>query len=255
MPIVDIQRHGDFTTAGSFRRDDIKIISSEKAQHKLLRLVSRTPPMAIHFINLPKPFNNVTNELFWTSKVGLVTPTSIGINFDLEIHAEPAALSVVLVENEGKDRISLTPWMVAHRISHALTIGICSSKLLKVAYDNFFSIAGSISKSFVTEANKKHTMMVWDMPSCFGTSKAARSGKIDSRFSEWFHECFSQYCFTGRVRFRTAEDHYSRRGVTFKLNRFESTRDIDVRWMLIGMTLQEAFQNTIKELAGKIVLL
>lgn len=137
-PIADFGTYGDMNKEGSFRQQDLRAMSNPKWQAKLHRMFQNTKwPINLYLVNAPNDrttlglFGNPNTESSsyrdlsglnrWS---GIKSKTEVEALIGRELqHADvEQAITVVLIENEGDGRIALTPWMVAHRIAHAMVL-------------------------------------------------------------------------------------------------------------------------------------
>lgn len=137
-PIADFGTYGDMNREGSFRQQDLKAMSNPKWQAKLHRMFQKTEwPINLYLVNAPNDrttlglFGNPNTETSsYRDLSGLNKWSGIKSKTEIEklIGRElmPAdveqAITIVLIENEGDGRIALTPWMVAHRMAHAMVL-------------------------------------------------------------------------------------------------------------------------------------
>lgn len=113
---------GDLADRGSFRAPDRAIITSQKTPARLQHAFRNTREIVdLVFLPLKGPVSDViaAGEQYggiWTREVAhkrlprrtLPEPSS------------PDAIMVVLTHNEGANRLPLSPWIIAHRIGHAI---------------------------------------------------------------------------------------------------------------------------------------
>lgn len=114
----------------SFRADDKKALQSEKWRAKLVHAFRNTPePINVY------AFNSKYLQVFVDGEANSTTPQYL---LSMETWAGPydpadfqetfgflppdyeSSLNFLFVQNEGDERLPLTPWMVAHRMIHAL---------------------------------------------------------------------------------------------------------------------------------------
>ena len=251
MPIVDIKTHGDLTAIGSFRPQDTKIIASTRAHAKMARVLSRIPaPIELHFVHLPKPFSNYEiDRHFCGSGVGFLPSQQVEKTYQVSLPERPLALTVMLVENEGREWIPLTPWMVAHRLAHALVIRNESRSDMQRLIRKFDDELCCISNAYCIDNSKTANM--------FGTARSSRKYLL-SRYTEWFFECFAQYCVTGAIRFNPARRvfGYQKPGtMAVKLKDDIETAAIDAKFTELSNNMTWMFDCFLRTCAGRVVVL
>lgn len=129
-PLADFDVFGDQHIEGSFRSDDLRAIRNPKWRAKIFKAFEKTQfnfniylyngaegmaPVGLH--SQPVQVNDLKN----IKKYVGIQPIAVIRNL---IGKDPPnsdkSITVVLVENEGAERIALTPWILAHRVVHAL---------------------------------------------------------------------------------------------------------------------------------------
>lgn len=209
-PIANIYTHGDFSQPGSLRADDLSL-ATPKRQEKIVRVLRKSPiEIDLHFVNLAAPAVNAQGHFDirfylgeYPERFGYVSPARMK-EWWLEITPRPDALNLVLVENEGADRLPLTPWIIAHRLSHAFQYA--EPLLHTKIYNLFLSALDKVISAYLPLIDRLWGSVNYDvLAPIFGTTRATREGLIKAgRVGEWFHDCFAQMCITGDIRFNAA---------------------------------------------------
>lgn len=156
-----------------------------------------------------------------TLEKGIVEPEWIervlGSKTAAAVKPKPGVITVVMTNNLSDDRkVSMrSPWMVAHRIAHAVS-GTGKKTIAGFEVSNDFSqFARQLCRIAYgvpwPDQNKSEfdRIMHFEYAEAYmtilghmlGTMKSARSGHL-VQSSEWKHETFSQYLLTGKVSFR-----------------------------------------------------
>jgi hypothetical protein len=136
-PLADFQAFGDLSKEGTLRDDDLKAIQNPKWLTKLTSFMSRTThPMNIYVHNgdgdgtiffpyaqhtdlgANRKVRNIASQL--DIYAGSYTPELFQKTFNFLPPNFENSISVMLVENEGDERVPLTQWVVGHRIVHAI---------------------------------------------------------------------------------------------------------------------------------------
>jgi hypothetical protein len=223
-PLTDFGAYGDLSREGTLRSDDLKAVQSPKWQEKLSNFFSRTPynfniyvynggeDGRIHFPH-PTPGRKgtdlkVTDLIYLENFSGVYYPDLFQRTFGFVPPDYQGAISVMLVENEGNDRLPLTPWMVAHRIAHALNMP---------SRDDFFDhltdaeIKETWKNAFTGMVKFRDVMCEFlggdysDIAALIGKTRAMRSRKL-SNPGEFFMEMITQYIVQGSLTFNRAPD-------------------------------------------------
>lgn len=193
MPLVNIIEHGDFTrSGGSFSRYDRKFINSDAGKARIQQAFCKfRVPLILHFINLREPVN-LDEHL---KQSGLTTYNHLFDNFHVRIPSTRDALTVVLTNNEGSYKLPLTPWMVAHRIAHALSI----------SYNIEFATANRAYYDLLTQLASSTGRAHYIIGRHLGTSRAFRKRRIVN-YGEAVIEFAAQLYITGRVQLKTYQE-------------------------------------------------
>jgi hypothetical protein len=216
-PVGDYQTIGNFEKGSSFRnKNDRTMLTSEKAIRNVRKKFGKTPyNFNLYFVNSAKANRH--------TEVGQVDMSWIEKNLDPQVaealKKSPAAdesINIVYTNNKGDEKIPLTPWMMAHRFSHAAMRGKSSDstwshigeaqrhlvsqiKQLMEYYgrQNFDPRMGGYDADNRKRSQQAMLYMFYQMASF----KSAR----DRNLREWreiIHELLAEYIITGKVTFK-----------------------------------------------------
>ena len=202
MPIGQLQRYGDFntTTNNMFSPTDLRNINNDKFFEKLRTKFSKCPyQFDIFFVDhrnankLNRPTGNEGAGHMVPSRVKRYIPEFY--EYMKPIHNKHA-ITILIVSNAQDDTsVSLSPWMVAHRIAHSF-----ADNHLDVAVSN-----SSIRKQMNQYITKVETICIelskykelgFDYERLF-TFRSARINNVPP--VEVPIELFAQYIITGKV--------------------------------------------------------
>lgn len=215
-PIGNIYTHGDFSQPGSLRADDLSLASS-KRQEKIIRVLRKAPiAIDLHLVNLAAPVANRDGHFDisfylkqYPERFGrYLTPEQMK-DWWVPITPRQDALNLVMIENEGDNRIPMTPWIIAHRLSHAFEYAepLLFQKIWKLFLSTLEQVVDSYGlwrMNIPGGSGSPHFALLVPI---FGTTRAAREGLIKpGRAGEWYHDCFAQMCVTGDIRFNAAPE-------------------------------------------------
>lgn len=200
-PIGDISYMGGDAPA-SFRADDVGIMQSDKWKQKVRRVLEKAP-ILIHlaFVNHDKGYDDPENIGNPDRKLGdgvtkasgIMTPQEFERAYGHPIKADPSALTAVFTFNEGTERRPMTPWIIAHRLTHLIE---------EADYQNerpFGVIMMGLQFGFMQLGyDVIGTNSVDNIVPLIGTTKAARDGALVN-IGEFVAECFAQYLVQGRI--------------------------------------------------------
>ena len=224
-PLADYRFIGD-REEGSFRPEDIRAANNPSWYRKLENMFSNTEfNFNIYIVNAKDGIATIGGNNYEVRDVVSNIKKYAGIldsnracrllKMD-RIPDKQYSITGILVENEGSNRISLTPWIVAHRIVHA----IIEAKRLDFHIDNKISeIIQSIvslvdfSKPFVINRRlnqfepppdldeyNQQLIDFYEVASIIGKMKSAKSKKLNST-GEFCVELIAQYIAKGAVTF------------------------------------------------------
>lgn len=215
-PLGDYEFIGNFDqTGGAFRKDvDRKLVSHPVTQQKA----------EIFFKELP---NNL--RLFFVNKPGLTkyresgsyTPEKIKEIFkqdaDKIIAGSEDSITVVFLGNYGVNWKMMTPWIMAHRIGHAMAADRIGKKddehAWPIAERAFFSTINNVlskiyrvnpvEQSWASRGYSDRYMPGYNdayraLFQAIGTQKSSREGKLNRPY-EFLYELFAQFIQKGHV--------------------------------------------------------
>jgi hypothetical protein len=134
-PIQDFKTIGDFDRNSSFRDPkDRKMLTNPKAQEIYKKKFSNTDfDFNMYFVNSPAANRH--------TEVGQVSidwvRENLGDEVADEINHDDDAICVIFTNNKGDKRVNMTPWVMAHRISHVLSRPGVNGDYLVNAYSSF----------------------------------------------------------------------------------------------------------------------
>jgi len=216
MALSTYKTIGDFDKPGPFTGADKKLVPHAKNIEKATKFFEQTPyDFRLFFSNIPG-----TGKY---GEYGPMTPDQIrkifGADAEEIIQGSEDAITVVYVGNRGEAKVMLTPWVMAHRLGHAIQAGARGTRTGHVwtaAEKHFFTTVNSTlaehygkvdrgSSSYLgrpkaEQANINLTPEYNALFNAIGTQRSSRSGQI-LRPYEFLYEIFAQYLGTGRITF------------------------------------------------------
>ena len=208
-PITDYQTIGNFEKPGPFSQVDRKLVTHPTAQQKAIKFFENTPyDFRLFFSNKP----GMTKH----REFGEVTPQQVQEFFPKEADTILAnhgdAITVIYNGNYGDAKVMLTPWVMAHRIGHALNRDMNRGTVWEAAEKHFFLAVNrqlesvynrtSQSRFGVTPAGMKFDLEkeYSALFNAIGTQRSSREGQIKRPY-EFMYEMFAQYLGTGQIKF------------------------------------------------------
>ena len=207
-PLADYEPLGDFTKPGPFRGADKRLVPHPTNKLKTARFFEQTPyNFRLFFSNIPG-----TGRF---SEHGPMGPNEIRNSFSKEVADQLIAnsedsITVLFVGNKGDSKVMLTPWMMAHRIGHAIQAGERKQGGKGAWYEaekHFFKGINEILKDFYGKSSTSNsdTPVNWNMNreyaalfNAIGTQRSSRTGQIRRPY-EFLYELFAQYLGTGQI--------------------------------------------------------
>lgn len=184
--IHDIQFHGNWKRPSNrYSELDLKILTNAKAQHRLIdKYKNCGTDFKFHFCNIPKSSNHYLE--------GFKSPEWVKTHFGLDIQPDDDKISVLVTNNIGSPKYPLTPWIIAHRMSHAM-------------FRNFsYNIHQHSISQMGCLLGQDALYSKW-FGCAIGTTRSCRQRTL-ARTGELYHELFAQCLLTGRVRLKHIEN-------------------------------------------------
>jgi hypothetical protein len=269
-PLADYQPMGDFNKPGPFRGPDKKLVPHPVNQLKTAKFFEQTPyDFRLFFSNIPgtgkyseygKMAPNVIEEIF-------------GENADAILKGSEDAITVVFVGNKGDSKVMLTPWMMAHRIGHAIQANIrrgsSNGGTWRAAEDHFFGAVNGIIADYYGKrvpnqfGNKVNNSLSKEYNALFnaiGTQRSSRNGEI-TRPYEFLYELFAQYLGTGNITLKPLpkQQDYGRKAwgkstQSLKL-KTDAEEDSTYATEVLGRDMELMFDDVLSSLVGDILVM
>ena len=216
MALSTYKTMGDFDKPGPFTGADKKLVPHAKNIEKATKFFEQNPyDFRLFFSNIPG-----TGKY---GEYGPMTPDQIrkifGADAEEIIQGSEDAITVVYVGNRGEAKVMLTPWVMAHRLGHAIQAGARGTRTGHVwtaAEKHFFTTVNStlaehygkvdrgpssyLGRPKAEQANVNLTPEYNALFNAIGTQRSSRSGQI-LRPYEFLYEIFAQYLGTGKITF------------------------------------------------------
>ena len=208
-PLADYQPLGNFDKPGPFRGADKRLIPHPTNRLKTAKFFEQTPyDFRLFFSNIPG-----TGRY---SEYGPMDPDVVRIIFgdDAEqiLDGHENAITVVFVGNKGDSKVMMTPWIMAHRIGHAVQAGTRMGRkgnqsVWKEVEKHFFQGINNLLKDFYGKGSEGQYDYGprWDLNqeyaalfNAIGTQRSSRTGQIRRPY-EFLYELFAQYLGTGQI--------------------------------------------------------
>jgi hypothetical protein len=210
-PLADYQPIGDFSKPGPFRNPtDKKLAVHSTNILKTYKFFEKTPYDFRIFVS------NVsgTGKHRETGPVGVEQiKTMFPEHSEQILKGHEDAITIVYVGNSGDARAMFTPWIMAHRLGHAIQSGVRYGSYdeqhpWRQGENHFFRavnniLAGNYGKN--SQSNNYRSEIKYDMTpeynalfNAIGTQRSSRNNEIRRPY-EFLYEMFAQYLKDGHI--------------------------------------------------------
>lgn len=248
VPVKDFKRVGDFDKAHGFRDPrDRKMIQSDKYKDIVYKKFKNLEhDVNFFFVNTPKA-NRYTEE-------GAVDHNWVKTNLGDDIAGalsdsyDEDAIHVIFTNNKGDARVPMTPWIIAHRIGHALArpqSGFQRGRQF-TGYDQLVDMVDEMTyyildevygftkkpktHSFGDRGQRQNQLMFRSFWHAIGTFKSARDRNLRDYF-EVYNELIAQYMITGKIKLNELPKSFKhgRHGQVSVIDKeaYEELKDLD----------------------------
>ena len=267
-PLADYQPLGDFNKPGPFRGADKRLVPHPTNQLKTAQFFEQTPYDFRLF------FSNISGTGKY-SEYGAMDPETVKIIFgdsdagEQIVQGHENAITVVFVGNKGDSKVMLTPWMMAHRIGHAIqATGRMrqSEGPWKAAEDHFFRAINSLLDEFYGRRGNPGGQLKNELRgeynalfNAIGTQRSSRTGQI-TRPYEFLYELFAQYLGTGQVTLNPLpkQQDYGRKawGSSTKSLRLRGDEE-ETKYTteVLARDMELMFDDVLSSMVGKILVM
>lgn len=205
-PLGDFALYGDRENEGSFEQGDVRAMNSEKWLTKVKSYFSRTPfTFNVYAYNAPEgkfyPFRTDAGDKdtekstrnfqqYFRSRINHRDRAHLEQVLDTEFPRSREAINIILTDNEGDERVGLTPWILAHRVAHA----VLQDRIGRDAGEDNWQIRQLVSALVSVLVNARQA----GDPSKIFKFRSARTESI-AREGEYYVEMFTQYIVQGSL--------------------------------------------------------
>ena len=270
MALKQFTPMGDFNKPGPFRGVDRRLVPHPTNQLKTAKFFEQTPyDFRLFFSNIPG-----TGKY---SEYGKMPPEMVqqvfGDQAQQIIQGSEDAITVVFVGNSGDSKVMMTPWIMAHRIGHAIQANVrrgqSNGGTWRAAEDHFFGTINSIIADYygkrVTNqfGNKMNNALSKEYAALFnaiGTQRSSRTGQI-TRPYEFLYELFAQYLGTGAITLNPLpkQQDYGRKawGRSTQSMRLQPGAEEDSTYAteVLGRDMELMFDDVLSSLVGDILVM
>lgn len=177
-------------------------------------------------------------------------------------------INVIFVSNTGFQRMPMTPWIMAHRIGHAIAASERGMNLRKRGAWKDYEDDAAMFFSDILQG-----VYDWNIPARdifmgggpamtkflegIGGMRSARKGKLGGRAYEFLYEMFAQYITQGALKFRPCPQSFGARGGVQYRIQDQDTADMWNRSLNdeVGDHLGTRIDNCLYSMEGKFLVM
>lgn len=270
-PLADYQPMGDFEKPGPFRGADKKLVPHPVNQLKAAKFFEKTPyDFRLFFSNIPG-----TGRY---SEYGPMNPEAIQQIFGKYapsiLQGSEDAITVVFVGNKGDSKVMMTPWIMAHRIGHAIQAGERKGEYRngtwRQAEQHFFTGINNLLKEFYNKSQiNQFSSSAFNLRlgqeynalfNAIGTQRSSRKGEIKRPY-EFLYELFAQYLGTGTITLNPLpkQQGYGRKawGRSTQSMRLQPGAEEESEYTteVLARDMELMFDDVLSSLVGKILVM
>lgn len=270
MALKQFTPMGDFNKPGPFSGVDKRLVTHPTNQLKTAKFFEKTPyDFRLFFSNIPG-----TGKY---SETGPVNAQQLQQMFGDEIASQilvdsDDAITVVFVGNKGDSKVMMTPWIMAHRIGHAIQAGERRGDrngTWRAAEQHFFSGINNLLADFYgkkavnqfpsSEFNTKQQAEYNALFNAIGTQRSSRAGQIKRPY-EFMYELFAQYLGTGNITLKPLpkQQDYGRKAwgrSTQSLNMRGDMQEEAYTTEILARDMELMFDDVLSSLVGKVLVM
>jgi hypothetical protein len=216
-PLADFGVHGDTYNAGSYSASDVKVFHNQKWLHKLNSHFSRTPyNFNVYLYNAPNgdfyPYKTTTGERDVVNSMKSIRSLYDGRVDGQQLHNLETMLSIklppangfigfMMFDNEGDEKVGLTPWILVHRLVHGLMASGGRDASSSLDYARIEMINQALNFARFINRNFRSTEVY--------KFKSAKHDKISkAREGEFAIELMTQFIVQGKITLNLQEPVY-----------------------------------------------
>lgn len=263
-PLADYQPIGDFSKPGPFRATDKKLVTHPVNQLKAAKFFEQTPyDFRLFFSNIP----GTGKYAEYGPMRAEVIQQVFGANAQQILAGGQETITVVFVGNSAGQKVMITPWIMAHRIGHAIQAGERQTAgTWRAAEEHFFRAINGMLADFYGKRGQRQFSMSGDLSreyaalfNAIGTQRSSRTGQI-TRPYEFLYELFAQYIGTGSIKLNPLpkSQGYGRKAwgnTTQSLNLRGDNEEAGYSTEVLARDMELMFDDVLSSLVGKVLVM
>ena len=267
---------GDNEKPRSFaQKADRKIIQHPVTLKRAKKMFGRTDHVLnLYFVNQPGLRKHSEHGVASPEEIAQMMPKA---SPEIEARGNDGVdheegINVIFVTNTGFQRMNMTPWIMAHRIGHALqaserynrNTGYGAWKEYEEDAAMFFAdmLEGvydwQISPRNFWFGNNRQDKYLAKFFESIGGMRSARKGQLGGRPYEFLYEMFAQHITQGELKFRPLPSSFGVRGGRFFRIQDQDVADMwyrDLNGGGVADHLEGRIDNTLYSMEGKFLVM
>ena len=214
VPVSDYELIGDFSKPGAFRDPEHRLVQHPVHIQKVKNFFQSVPAdFRFFMVNTPRA-GQIYRAAGVTREWGEVTPEQVRAAFpeqaDRILAGGEESITVIFLGNYGDRKVIMTPWIMAHRVGHAIQASRGSSDPTSLdwvrAENYFFGAVHRILREvygvpvYGNRMDYKYRQQYIELFNSIGTQRSSREGQIRRPY-EFLYELWTQYLKTGELKF------------------------------------------------------
>ena len=203
VPLSDTQfigKWGDKDPKYGYKKSDIGILTQPNIKEKLKKSWSNSKyDFDLYFVKSFKAMQHV--------ELGERSKEWVKENLDLDLTPKEDHITIIFTQNKATPHMPMTPWIIAHRISHAVRQNrIFEEYITRELKKDFSLLLKDIygiednSRNHDYPLRNKYNKDMKALAQEIGSFRSARKKEIRN-FYEFAHEMIAQWIITGKVEF------------------------------------------------------
>ena len=253
MPITSFNKVGDWQVSNQYgyNRQDVNYLNNPQNIQKIHNAWSKSKHnFEIYFVRTPVAQNHI--------ELGEVDADELYEILGIPIVPLIDRIYVIFTNNTGSEKVTISPWIMAHRLSHGITVPEGKpSKHKLLSHSMFNRMQTLISKCVKAydfpklSQDQTRLLIVYTI----GTTKTCRKRTM-RRPGELFHELTAQYLITGKIKLNPLPESIDGGGHVYHckdLNLIKSINEKDIPDLINN--LQTNYKYLFNLMRGKIILI
>jgi hypothetical protein len=186
-----------------------------------------------------------------------ITPDFLQNEMKLDIPINPQNITIIFTNNIGDEKVPFTPWIMAHRLGHAIYRKTDELSELRSTLDFCFeSVAALYGIDFRRLHPKRLDKLRIKLSNILGNFRSARMNKI-KRVGEFWFELIAEYILKGEIKLnKNLPSTIKFERMMFRLDvEYQNNNLIEDTLSVYDNDLNIAVDNALNRCIGKIIVM